>query len=59
MEDFEVQEEFTVRDTKRNELPAIEMDVTALCQCDPPILSTSSAGKNKGFCTLRKNVFSQ
>ena len=47
MEDFEVYDDHSVRDTKRNELPTIEVDVTALVECNPPILSaTSSANDN-------------
>ena len=45
MDEFEVYEETSIKDTRKNELPAIEMQVTQLVECNPPILSATAAGK--------------
>ena len=44
MEDFEVYDEPTLRESKKTELPAVEMQVTQLVECDPPILSATASG---------------
>lgn len=47
MDEFEVYDESLTKETRKNELPAVEMQVTQLVECDPPILSATASGKNK------------
>ena len=46
MDEFEVYDDVSVKESRKNELPAIEMQVTQLVECDPPILSATASGKN-------------
>ena len=39
MDDFEFFDESIIKDTRKHELPIIEMEVTSLVNCDPPILT--------------------
>lgn len=39
MDELDIFDENLVKDTRKNELPILEMEVTALVNCDPPILS--------------------
>ena len=45
MDEFEVYEDTSVKESRKNELPAIEMQVTQLVECQPPILSATASGK--------------
>ena len=51
MDEFEVLDEHIGKETRKNELPAIEMQVTQLVECDPPILSATASGIT--FLTLK------
>lgn len=44
MDEFEVYDDQVLKDTRKNELPAVEMQVTQLVECDPPILSATASG---------------
>ena len=47
MDDLEFFDESMLKDTRKHELPIIEMEVTSLVNCDPPILTAGpSAGDN-------------
>ena len=60
MEDFEVYDEPMIKETRKTELPAIEMQVTQLVECDPPILSATASGKISIYIIhLLKSAFSQ
>ena len=44
MDEFEVYEDASFKESRKNELPAVEMQVTQLVECNPPILSATSSG---------------
>ena len=46
MDDFEVFDESLLKDSRKNELPVIEMEVTALVNCDPPILKAGASAND-------------
>ena len=46
MDEFEVLDDNIGKESRKNELPAIEMQVTQLVECDPPVLSATASGKN-------------
>lgn len=43
MDDYEIFDESLLKDTRKNELPMLEMEVTALVNCEPPILNAGAS----------------
>ena len=46
MDDFEIFDDNLLKDSRKNELPVIEMEVTALVNCDPPILNAGPSAND-------------
>ena len=57
MEEFDLFDENLIKDTRKHELPILEMEVTSLVNCDPPILTSGPSATDN--LTVLENGFAK